>query len=154
MSDKMRGALFNILGDVQALSILDAFAGSGALSFEAVSRGAAKAAAIEIDKGAHAQIQRNIKDLQVEDGVKAIRANAGSWSDKNPASKFDLVLLDPPYNDLSHELLAKLTKHSKPQGLIALSYPGNRQPPTFGGLELITAKLYGDSQLVFYRKIS
>lgn len=89
MSDKMRGALFNILGDVQGMTILDGFAGSGALSLEAVSRGAAKATAIDIDKAAHTQIQKNIKDLQVEDEVKAIRANAGSWSNNNPDVKFD-----------------------------------------------------------------
>ena len=124
MSERVRGALFNTLGDITSLTVLDAFAGSGALSFEAISRGAAK----------------------------AIRANAGSWSDNNPDAEFDLVLLDPPYDGLSHELLAKLTKHAKPNGLIALSYPGNKQPPTFSGLELITAKLYGDSQLAFYRK--
>ena len=152
MSDKMRGALFNVLGDIQGLSVLDAFAGSGALSFEAISRGAASAIAIEIEKSAHSQIQKNIKDLQIEDEVKAIRANAGSWSDNNPDAQFDLVLLDPPYDDLSHELLSKLINHTKSQGLVALSYPGNKQPPTFSGLELITAKLYGDSQLIFYRK--
>jgi len=148
----MRGALFNVLGDVQGLTVLDAFAGSGALTFEAISRGAAKATAIDIDKNAHNQIQKNIKALQIENEVKAIRANAVSWSDNNHGAKFDLVLLDPPYDDLSHELLAKLTKHAESQGLIALSYPGSKQPPTFSGFDLITAKLYGDSQLVFYRK--
>lgn len=152
MSDKMRGALFNILGDTQGLTVLDAFAGSGALSSEAISRGAAKAMAIDIDKSAYVQIQKNIKDLQIEDEVKAIRANASSWSDNNPEVEFDLVLLDPPYDDLPHELLSKLTKHAKPSGLVALSYPGNIQPPKFDGLDLITAKLYGDAQLVFYRK--
>lgn len=152
MSDKMRGALFNVLGDIQGLTVLDAFAGSGALSFEAISRGAAKTTAIDIDKSAHTQIQKNIKDLQIEDYVKAIRANASSWSDNNPDAKFDLVLLDPPYDDLPHELLVKLTKHTKPQALVAISYPGNKQPPQLSGLDLITAKLYGDSQLAFYRK--
>lgn len=153
MSDKMRGALFNILGDIDGLTVLDAFAGSGALSLEAISRGAAKAAAIEIDKSAHSQIQKNIDNLHLEDKVKAIRANSGSWSDNNAKTKFDLVLLDPPYGNLSQDLLAKLTRHVAPNGLAALSYPGNRQSPAFSGLELITAKLYGDAQLVFYRKI-
>ncbi len=154
MSDKMRGALFNILGDIQGLTVLDAFAGSGALSFEAISRGAKHATVIEIDKSAHSQILKNIKTLQMENEIKAVRANASGWSDNNPEVKFDLVLLDPPYDDLPHELLAKIARHAVPQGLVALSYPGNKQPPTFSGLELITAKLYGDSQLAFYRKTS
>src|SRR3990167_9930034 len=98
MSDKMRGALFNILGDVLGLTVLDAFTGSGALSFEAISRGASKVTAIDKDKTAHFQVQKNIKDLQLEDEIKAIRANANSWSDNNLDAEFDLVLLDPPYD--------------------------------------------------------
>jgi 16S rRNA (guanine966-N2)-methyltransferase len=154
MSDKMRGALFNILGDIDGLRVLDAFAGSGALSFEAISRGAAFATAIEINKTSHSQIQKNIKDLKLDNFVKAIRANVSSWSDNNPDAKFDLVLLDPPYDDLSYELLSKITKHAKHDGIVVLSYPASRQPPIFKGLEIITARLYGDSQLIFYRKIS
>lgn len=153
MSDKMRGALFNVLGDISGLTVLDAFGGSGALSFEAISRGASHATAIDIDKDAHAQISKNIKELELEEEVKAIRANASSWSDNNPDTKFDLILLDPPYDNVPHELLSKLSKHADLGGLIVLSYPGNKQPPTLTGLDLITAKLYGDSQLVFYRKL-
>jgi 16S rRNA (guanine966-N2)-methyltransferase len=54
MSDKVRGAVFGVLGDIKGLSVLDAFAGSGALSIEAVSRGAKYAVAIDVDKRAHA----------------------------------------------------------------------------------------------------
>lgn len=152
MSDKMRGALFNILGDINGLTVLDAFAGSGALSFEAISRGADHVTAIEVDKTAHSQIRKNTKELGIKDELKAVRANAGSWSDNNPDVKFDIVLLDPPYDDLSHKLLTKLAKHAKPSSLVVLSYPGNKQPPAFSGLDLITVKFYGDSQLVFYRR--
>jgi 16S rRNA (guanine966-N2)-methyltransferase len=152
MSDKMRGALFNVLGDISGLSVLDPFAGSGALSFEAISRGARHATAIDIDKNAHAQILRNIEALQLEKEVKAIRANASGWSDNNPGAKFDLVLLDPPYDNLLEELLSKLAKHSKPSGLAVLSYPGNQPAPSLPALELLSAKNYGDSQLLFYRK--
>jgi 16S rRNA (guanine966-N2)-methyltransferase len=60
MSDKMRGALFNALGDIDGLSVLDAFAGSGALAFEAVSRGAGHAVAIDVDKSAQRAIAENI----------------------------------------------------------------------------------------------
>src|SRR5665213_172068 len=75
MSDKARGGLFNALGDIDDLTILDAFAGSGALSFEAISRGAASAVAVDIDKNAYQSIQENIVSLNLKDKVKAIRAN-------------------------------------------------------------------------------
>ena len=51
MSDKARGGLFNALGDISGLTVLDAFAGSGALSFEAISRGAESVIAVDIDVG-------------------------------------------------------------------------------------------------------
>ena len=152
MSDKMRGALFNTLGDINSSTVLDTFAGSGALSFEAVSRGAAHVTAIEIDKNAHTQVLKNIKTLEIEDKVKAVRANVSGWSDNNPEARFDLVLLDPPYEGISLLLISKMSLHAKNGGLVVLSYPGDKQPPNIKGFDLITAKLYGDSQLAFYRK--
>src|SRR5579883_2683533 len=83
MSDKVRGALFNMLGDISGLTVFDAFAGSGALSFEAISRGAKSAVAVDIDKSAHKTILKNAKQLGVPAQLKAIRANASGWSDNN-----------------------------------------------------------------------
>src|SRR5580704_8750565 len=80
MSDKVRGAIFGVLGDIKGLTVLDAFAGSGALAIEAISRGAKSAVAIEVDKRAHAIIVENIQALGLEARVKAIRAFAGAWS--------------------------------------------------------------------------
>lgn len=153
MSEKMRGALFNALGDIDGLSFLDAFAGSGAVAFEALSRGAACVVAVDQDRSAHSVIERNAKDLKVGRAVKLIRANVGGWSLHNMEKKFDVVILDPPYNDLHANLLQKLVKrHVKKGGLAVLSYPGNKTPPDFERVEVITKKNYGDSQLVFYRK--
>src|SRR5881392_748421 len=83
MSDKARGALFNVLGDIEGLTFLDAFAGSGALAFEAVSRGAKSIVAIERDRPAHSVIERNIKELGLSGQVKGVKANAGGWSIHN-----------------------------------------------------------------------
>src|SRR5438445_6894886 len=79
MSDKMRGALFNALGDLSGLTVLDAFAGSGALAFEAVSRGAQHVVAIDVDKSAQRTIAKNITALGLADRVKLVRASAGAW---------------------------------------------------------------------------
>src|SRR5438552_2637594 len=108
MSEKIRGALFNALGDISDLSILDCFGGSGALSFEAISRGAADAVIVEIDKTVHKTISSNIQNLGLQGSIKAIRANVSSWSDHNPTQQFDLVLCNPPFDGLNLQLIQKL----------------------------------------------
>jgi 16S rRNA (guanine966-N2)-methyltransferase len=152
MSDKVRGALFNVLGDIEGLTFLDAFAGSGALAFEAVSRGAKSVVAIDSDSASHVIIDQNIKDLNLGRSVKAVRANTSGWSIHNMETKFDIVLLDPPYYDLQHNLLNRLVKrHVMAGGLAVLSYPGHEDLPQFDGTSIAATKNYGDSQLAFYR---
>lgn len=154
MSDKMRGALFNILGDIEGLSILDAFAGSGALAFEAASRGAKSVIAVDSDSAAHMVIERNVKELHLQKTVKVTKANTGGWSIHNMERKFDIVLLDPPYEELQIGLLERLIKrHVKLSGLAVLSWPGKAVAPKFDNTKIAEQKVYGDSQLVFYRKI-
>lgn len=152
MSEKMRGAIFNALGDIEGLTVFDPFAGSGALSFEAISRGAQSALAIDEDRNAFRTIQDNIAKFHL-DKVKVVKANASSWSDNNATEQFDIVLLDPPYDDIKDNLLIKLANHANSGGIVAISLPN---APTFmptTNYQLLTTKTYGDSTLVFYRKI-
>lgn len=153
MSDKVRGALFNMLGDVQDLTVLDAFAGSGALSIEAVSRGAAHVTAIDIDKEAYKAITSNVERLQLKDKIMVLRKNVSGWSRNNQHKLYDLVLADPPYDDINPTLLQKLIGQVKPAGLFVLSWPGNEKVREFQSVEVINHKKYGDAQLVFYRKL-
>ncbi|HSW78546.1 MAG TPA: RsmD family RNA methyltransferase [Candidatus Babeliales bacterium] len=154
MSDKARGALFNVLGDIEGLSFLDAFAGSGALAFEAASRGAKSVVAIDIDRSAHFVIERNVKDLRLQKTVKVIKANTGGWSIHNMEKKFDIVLLDPPYDDLQTSLMQRLIKrHVKAGGLAVLSLPGRLEIPKFDLTEIAATKDYHDAKLVFFRRI-
>lgn len=154
MSEKMRGALFNALGDINGLTILDAFSGSGAMSFEAYSRGALHSTAIEIDKLAYKIITTNAHDLSVDDHVRVIRANASSWSDNNPDKLFDIVIADPPYDDLQPKLLGKLFNHVRINGVYVLSIPHSFGFLPGHDMKLLSQKSYGDSQLVFYRRIA
>jgi 16S rRNA (guanine966-N2)-methyltransferase len=152
MSDKMRGAIFSALGDIKGLTALDAFSGSGALAFEAVSRGAASATAIEVDKRAHRIITENIQSLGIDDRVKAVRAFANAWSTRNQVQLFDLIFADPPYTDVPYRDLKILPRHLKDSGILVLSWPQRMEVLRFEGLEQIQNKTYGDSQLVFYRR--
>ncbi len=154
MSDKMRGALFNTLGDVEGLRLLDAFGGTGALGFEALSRGADKVVVIEVDRPAHRIIQRNIERLGLKLQAHSINASANAWLATNKTDTFDIVLCDPPYNDLQQDLLTRLAERVAPNGMYVLSYPGHKTPPEFPDFNILKQKAYGDSQLIFYKRTS
>jgi len=154
MSEKVRGAIFGALGDIKGLTVLDAFSGSGALAIEAISRGAVSAVAVEVDKGAHAIIEKNLLALGVEERVKAVRAFAGAWSTRNQAQLFDLIFVDPPYDNIPYRDLKNLPRHLKDGGTLVLSWPGNMEPLKFEGLTSVQSKNYGDAQLVFYQLVS
>lgn len=154
MSDKVRGAVFGVLGDIKGLSVLDAFAGSGALSIEAVSRGAKNAVAIDVDRRAHTIMAKNMQSLGIADRVKTIRAYTGAWSTRHKNQFFDLIFVDPPYDNPPYRDLDALPRHLKNSGTLVLSWPGNEKPCKFDGLKTVQTKDYGDAQLVFYQKIS
>jgi len=153
MSEKIRGAIFGALGDIKGLRVLDAFAGSGALAIEAISRGASSAVAIEVDKGAHAIIAVNIKKLGIDDRVKAVRAFANAWSTRHQAEFFDVIFVDPPYDNIPWRDLKVLPRHLSDTGTLVLSWPGKEEALKFNGLQIVQQKVYGDAQLVFYQKI-
>ena len=152
MSDKVRGALFNALGELDDLTVLDAFAGSGACSIEAVSRGATEVLAIDIDPEAVKTIAQNVRDLGLEDVITVRRKNISGWSRNNQQARFNIVLADPPYDDIRPDLLERLMAHVADGGLFVLSWPGSELVREFPGLEIVSHKTYGDAQLVFYRR--
>ena len=153
MAEKVRGGLFNALGDIEGLTVLDAFAGSGALSFEAMSRGAASSVAVDIDKGANTTIVKNIRDLGLKTRVKAIRASISGWLETDQSSTFDLIFADPPYDAVQENVLAKLADRLNPGGVIVYSLPPTstfRLPAT--SHQNLATKTYGDATLHFYRE--
>lgn len=155
MSEKMRGALFAVLGDIKGLTVLDAFAGSGALSFEAVSRGARSALVIDNDRDAQNTIAENIISLGLSGKVELVSANASSWSKSNPGKLYDLILCDPPYKPyerLPFVLLERLPKHLRSGGTYVLSWPTSQPILDLPGLTPVSNKTYGDGQLVFYKQ--
>ncbi|HUA13287.1 MAG TPA: RsmD family RNA methyltransferase [Candidatus Sulfotelmatobacter sp.] len=154
MSDKMRGALFTSLGDINELDILDAYSGSGAIAIEAISRGANQAIALDNDQTAIDTIKQNIKVLGISDRVKAIRASIAGYLDNNPDQTFDIIFADPPYSAVNELHLNKLATHLKPNCIFVLSCPGKSNPLLIEGLKELKNNVYGDAQLVFYRKIS
>lgn len=154
MSDRIRSSLFDVLGDIHGLSVLDAFAGSGALSFEAVSRGAAQAVAVERDRAAQQTIEQNIRSLGLSHQVKLVNASVNTWLKTNEDRNFDIVLCDPPYNDVQENLLLVLAERVNAGGVIVYSLPPNEDVAlTNDGFQLKSTKLFGDAKVLFYKHL-
>jgi 16S rRNA (guanine966-N2)-methyltransferase len=150
MSDRVRGALFNALGDIEGLSVFDAYAGTGALTFEAVSRGASFVQMCELDKQAQKTINENIATLGLEN-VRLHHGNAKSWMRRNKTERFDITFADPPYDDIDRLLVQAIADMTKPGGVFVLSWPGKEKVLEFKGVDLLQTKGYGDAQLLFFR---
>ncbi|MBN9397922.1 16S rRNA (guanine(966)-N(2))-methyltransferase RsmD [Candidatus Saccharibacteria bacterium] len=152
MGERIRGSLFNIIGtEIQGATVLDAFAGSGALGFEALSRGAESATFIERDRVAQTIIAKNIMSLGVSGRARLVKAPVASWQATSD-QLFDIIFADPPYHDAQLSTVMKLTKLLKPNGLMVLSYSGRGEVPTELGVVVVDNRSYGDAVLIFFRK--
>lgn len=127
--DRVRETLFNWLGqDLPGWTCLDLFAGSGALGFEAASRGAARVVMIERDAQALAALERNRTTLGAT-RVEVLRADALAWLANNREA-FDLVFVDPPFDSgLAVQVLADLARHLKPGGQVYVEQGSEVVPP-------------------------
>jgi 16S rRNA (guanine966-N2)-methyltransferase len=119
-SDKVREALFSILGDISGARMLDLFAGTGAVALEALSRGAAHAVMVERDRRMAAVAARNLAAALggEADRAELIRDDALKFLARPRGGPFDLVFLDPPYAD-AERLAPKISA-----GLGAVLAPG------------------------------
>ena len=105
--DRVRETLFNWLGqDLEGQTCLDLFAGSGALGFEAASRGADRVVLVEQAPRVLAALRENAELLRAGTRVEIVRADAIQYL-ASTGSKFDLIFLDPPYNRGWIDRLAK-----------------------------------------------
>ena len=129
MSDRGRGALFNILGDLSETElVLDAYGGSGALAFEALSRGAQRAVIIEIDRRVYKQLSLNVESLGLSGRVKTYRANNLTCL-PGLDLRYDLIFLDPPFDKIKEENLLAIGRFLKPGGYLVLGHPPYFQSP-------------------------
>ncbi len=153
MSERVRNAMFNIIGDeIKNAQVLDAFAGSGSVGIEAMSRGAAHATFIERDRHASDALLANITLLGIDAQTTPIHGTVESYV-KSAAKHFDIIFVDPPYDDLQLSTAFALTKLLQPNGLMVLSYPGRGETPTgTNGVVVVDNRSYGTAALAFYRK--
>lgn len=152
MSHKVRAALFDSLGPVTGLRVVDAYAGSGAVGMEALSRGAAQVDAVEAARASLQAIEINRQALGLDWGYSLHPVKVERWLADSPKPGYDLVLADPPYADVAPDILEQLGGLLKPGGRLALSHSSKESAPLLEGLTLGSTKTYGDSALSFYQK--
>ena len=152
MSERIRNALFNSLGDVlHGARVLDAFAGSGSIGIEALSRGADEAVFVEKDRIAAKIISNNIALLGLGDDTTVIKTTVNNWLETAEIAPFDIIFADPPFHDPQPETIEKLFTLLKPGALMVLSHIGKGEVPSVPGVVVVDNRSYGNAALTFYR---
>jgi 16S rRNA (guanine966-N2)-methyltransferase len=155
-SDRVREALFSMLGDVEGARVLDLYAGTGALGIEALSRGAARAVFVESARPALAALRENLTALGLE-GCSRIVAQAAERAAptlRAPEGMFDLVFADPPYAALAAAaaVVSTLTTSGAlaPGARLVLEHAARDPAPALPGLEPRPSRTYGDTSVTIY----
>lgn len=153
MSTKARSAIFNCLGDITDLTVLDAYAGSGALSFEAISRGVSSVLAIENDTKAIKTLRSNIDSLQLKQKINIFPSDIKRWFSQDNGALYDIVFVDPPYHNIDQDILVKLSQKVRSQGLIIYSLPVKYHQFSLPDIQFTRLKIknYGDAELHYFR---
>jgi 16S rRNA (guanine966-N2)-methyltransferase len=153
-SEKVREALFNILGSVEGAHVLDLFAGSGAVGIEALSRGAAHATFVDIGKPALAAVRGNLADMGLADRATVVAQDSLAFVARHrPTQPWRLVFIDPPYRtDLATRAVLALPRESlAPDAVIVIEHDRRNAPPdALGSLLRTDQRRYGDTMVSFF----
>jgi 16S rRNA (guanine966-N2)-methyltransferase len=153
-SDRVREALFSVLGELGGLNVLDLFAGTGALGIEALSRGAERVVFVERDGAAGRALRENLDALALGpdraeprrgEALAALRAASRS------GEFYDLIFIDPPYGDaarLGPELSATLPALLGPTARVVVE--ADRRAPLALELPILTERRYGDTSITIH----
>jgi len=149
-SERARQGYFNIVGErIRGARFVDLFAGSGAFAFEAISRGAASAIAIDTSRKNIAEIESKAKEWNA-----AVKAIAGDALTVRPNDEVDLVYADPPYDfDRYDDLLLAVDKFKlSGQALVAIEHRRKREPFTAQPQHLVEKRRaeYGEVWITFF----
>ena len=155
MGERIRNALFNKIGsEIEGARVLDAFAGTGSVGLEALSRGATHVTFVERDKIAQKILAKNIALLGCENQATIVRTSVNNWLDTADIENYDIILADPPYHDPQLSTVSKLFAILKPNGLMVLSNPGRGEGPNLAntGIVVVDNRSYGNAFLTSFRR--
>jgi len=151
-ADRVREALFSMIGPLDGVDVLDLFAGSGALGLEALSRGAASATLVDRAPAAVACIRANIEALGLGDRARVVPRDwrAALRAERTAGRMFGLCLCDPPYT-LTDRVVAEIGAALAPlmtaPGIVVIEHAATLPPPEPTGLDIATRidRTYGDT---------
>lgn len=157
MGERVRSALFNtLIHRLPGAEVLDAYAGTGALGFEALSRGAHAVTAIEHDRLAQKIITSNQALLGIDDDhYQLFRGRVSSYISSHPEVRYDIIFVDPPYYEFNQHLstVERLFRLLKPSGLMVLSKPDKCEDLVLpSGIVVVDNRSYGEAHLVYCRR--
>ena len=149
MGERVRSAMFNSLGEiVEGARVLDAFAGSGAVGLEALSRGTASVTFVERDRVAQRVLTENIQSLGADEQSIVINTTVANWLESmSVTEEFDLIFADPPYHKPQFSTIPRLFGLLKPGGTMLLSHPGIGEVPIQNGIVVVDNRSYGEAHL-------
>ena len=152
--DRVREAVFSIVGPVEGAAVLDLFAGSGAMGLEALSRGAASCVFVERDRAAARVIQANLEKLGLTGAVVSSRDVASALRDERARGRaYDLVLVDPPYGEWETHatVLADLVPAVlAPDALVVVETSARVEADL--PLPVVTARRYGSARITVFSR--
>jgi 16S rRNA (guanine966-N2)-methyltransferase len=152
--DRVREAVFSIVGPIEDVRVLDLFAGSGAMGIEALSRGAARCVFVENDREACAVVTRNLEKLALTSAIVLCRDVASVLrEERGRGHRYDLAFADAPYESWerhSASLAAELPSLLEPGGLAVVETAGKVEPEL--PLDLVTTRRYGSARITVFRK--
>jgi 16S rRNA (guanine966-N2)-methyltransferase len=152
--DRVREALFSIVGSVEDARVIDLFAGSGALGLEALSRGASSCLFVERDPGAARVIRSNLEKLRLTGAV--VVAGDVTLALRNETARrrtYDLVLVDPPYDEWTRyesDLAALLPSIMASDTLVVVETSASIEPDL--PLDLVTTRRYGSARITVFSR--
>ena len=153
-SDRVREAVFNLVGPVGGAAVLDLFAGSGAMGLEALSRGARRCVFVEADRAAARVVRANLEALRLTGAVVLQRDALDALGDDLRAGRtYELVLVDPPYEawpELEERLVRSLPAVVAPGGLAVVETAAKVEPEL--ALDLVTSRRYGSARISVFTR--
>ena len=153
-SDMTKQAVFNIIQNyVEGSTFLDLFAGSGQMGIEALSRGAKHAVFVDSDARAIESVQNNLKHCDLSDKAKIAKMDAESFL-QSTSNRFDLVFMDPPYQQkLVDKVLNQVSQHMSEGGIIICETQRDEELPQAAGKYTVSKTyLYGKAKITVYRE--
>jgi 16S rRNA (guanine966-N2)-methyltransferase len=159
-SDKVKGAIFNILKSVEGYKVLDLFAGSGALGIEALSRGAEEVVFVDDSFSSATLIRKNLGKLGFKDKAKVIKKDVLRFlrgKNESASDGFNLILADPPYGKGICQIILYMLSEKNfldPEGIVVIEHHKKEKIEEKKSFILLKQKKYGDTLVSFFKEKS